>query len=208
MSSSADYDVELIWFNSADEAYGAFGTLGDDYKAESATDKRCRRDRGRGRRRGLPRHSQTALSRRSAAEGEEPETCATPRPGLSRHAGGRRARARHSRRGDPARQLHHGGRARLGVRAELAQAAPRHSRAYARPAVHRLLGTLSRGAVRGRCHARLAGNGRDRAADREVRAGIRYAGHLLGHSAFPGAGGESTTCAMSNGTRSSPSRTS
>ncbi len=29
----ADYDVELIWFNSADEAYGAFGTLGEDYAA-------------------------------------------------------------------------------------------------------------------------------------------------------------------------------
>jgi phosphoglycerate dehydrogenase-like enzyme len=29
----ADYDVELIWFNSADEAYGAFGTLGEDYRA-------------------------------------------------------------------------------------------------------------------------------------------------------------------------------
>jgi phosphoglycerate dehydrogenase-like enzyme len=28
----ADYDVELIWFNSADEAYGAFGTLGEDYR--------------------------------------------------------------------------------------------------------------------------------------------------------------------------------
>ena len=29
----SDYDVELIWFNSADEAYGAFGTLGADYAA-------------------------------------------------------------------------------------------------------------------------------------------------------------------------------
>ena len=28
----SDYDVELIWFNSADEAYGAFGTLGEDYR--------------------------------------------------------------------------------------------------------------------------------------------------------------------------------
>ncbi|MCA9858386.1 MAG: hypothetical protein KC438_01620 [Thermomicrobiales bacterium] len=28
----ADYDVELIWFNSADEAYGAFGTLAEDYQ--------------------------------------------------------------------------------------------------------------------------------------------------------------------------------
>ena len=140
----AGYDVDLIWFNSADAPYAPFGQLYADYEGSlrftRSVDEIVRAIEDADF---LVLHKER-LPAEALERAKQPAAHPASRAGLSRRAAGGRPRARHPGRGHPAGQLHHRRRAGLGLHPQLGQAPARAARRTWRAAPTSIPGTASR----------------------------------------------------------------